>query len=207
MAESYSKWVENTGKKRNCLFRAISPFPTVFWKGLFPRDVKRCHCVGMGYMCMLLCFLPCYLSMPILHRCFLDKLVTGVTLLYISGIILELHAWWSWSTDFNTTNEIVFESCSVKRGLNAFVKSMDPCQLLVSSTVGKGLSPLLPEDVSISIICENKLMSHTLGKASTASTRSVQLCQCQACIAQLVACRTWQQDIAGSIPGLPNIFS
>ena len=28
--------------------RAISAFPTVFSKGLFPRDVKRCHCVGMG---------------------------------------------------------------------------------------------------------------------------------------------------------------
>ena len=27
---------------------AISPFPTVFSKGLFPRDVKRRHCVGMG---------------------------------------------------------------------------------------------------------------------------------------------------------------
>ena len=39
-----SKWVE----RRNCLLRAISPFPTVFSKGLFPRGVKRCHCVGMG---------------------------------------------------------------------------------------------------------------------------------------------------------------
>ena len=27
---------------------AISPFPTVFSKGLFPRGVKRNHCVGMG---------------------------------------------------------------------------------------------------------------------------------------------------------------
>ena len=26
----------------------ISPFPTVFSKGLFLRVVKRCHCVGMG---------------------------------------------------------------------------------------------------------------------------------------------------------------
>ena len=43
-----SKWVENTGKRRNCSLRAISPFPTVFSKGLFPRGVKRCHCVGMG---------------------------------------------------------------------------------------------------------------------------------------------------------------
>ena len=44
-----SKRVENTvGKRRNCSLRAISPFPTVFSKGLFPRGVKRCHCVGMG---------------------------------------------------------------------------------------------------------------------------------------------------------------
>ena len=35
-----SKWVKK--------LRAISPFPTVFSKGLFPRGVKRCHCVGMG---------------------------------------------------------------------------------------------------------------------------------------------------------------
>ena len=43
MAESYSKLkrVENTGKRRNCLLRAISPFPTVFSKGLFPRGVQR----------------------------------------------------------------------------------------------------------------------------------------------------------------------
>ena len=43
-----SKRVENTGKRRNCSLRAISPFPTVFSKGLFPRGVKRCHRVGMG---------------------------------------------------------------------------------------------------------------------------------------------------------------
>ena len=36
------------GKRRNCSLRAFSPFPTVFSKGLFPRGVKRCHCVGMG---------------------------------------------------------------------------------------------------------------------------------------------------------------
>ena len=30
------------------VLRAISPFPTVFSKGLFPRGVKRCCCVGMG---------------------------------------------------------------------------------------------------------------------------------------------------------------
>ena len=36
------------GKRRNCSLRAISPFSKVFSKGLFPRGIKRCHCVGMG---------------------------------------------------------------------------------------------------------------------------------------------------------------
>ena len=35
------KPVENTvGKRRNCLLRAISPFATVFSKGLFPKGIK-----------------------------------------------------------------------------------------------------------------------------------------------------------------------
>ena len=49
------KWQEviqmgrkHCGKRRNCSLRAIYPFPTVFSKGLFPRGVKRRHCVGMG---------------------------------------------------------------------------------------------------------------------------------------------------------------
>ena len=40
---------KHCGTKRNCSLRAISPCPTVFSKGLFPRDVKRCHCEGMGW--------------------------------------------------------------------------------------------------------------------------------------------------------------
>ena len=39
---------KHCGKRRNCSLRAISPFPTVFSKGLFLRGVKRSHCVGMG---------------------------------------------------------------------------------------------------------------------------------------------------------------
>ena len=39
---------KHCGKRRNCSWRAISPFPTVFSRGLFPRGVKRCHCVEMG---------------------------------------------------------------------------------------------------------------------------------------------------------------
>ena len=47
------KWQVETarkhyGKRRNCSLQAISLFPTVFSKGLFPRGIKRCHCVGMG---------------------------------------------------------------------------------------------------------------------------------------------------------------
>ena len=38
---------KHCGKRRNCSLRAISPFPTVFSKGLFPTGIKRCHCVGM----------------------------------------------------------------------------------------------------------------------------------------------------------------
>ena len=38
---------KHSGKRRNCLLQANSPFPTVFSKGLFPRGIKRCHCVGM----------------------------------------------------------------------------------------------------------------------------------------------------------------
>ena len=39
---------KHCGKRRNCSLRAISPFPTVFSKGLFQGGVKRCHCVGIG---------------------------------------------------------------------------------------------------------------------------------------------------------------
>ena len=39
---------KHCGKRRNCSLRAISPFPTVFSKGLFPRGINRCHCVGIG---------------------------------------------------------------------------------------------------------------------------------------------------------------
>ena len=35
-----SKQVENCGKRRNCLLRAISPFPTMLSKGLFPEASK-----------------------------------------------------------------------------------------------------------------------------------------------------------------------
>ena len=39
---------KHCGKRRNCSLRAISPFLTVFSKGLFSMGVKMCHCVGMG---------------------------------------------------------------------------------------------------------------------------------------------------------------
>ena len=40
---------KHCGKRRNCSLRAISPFPTAFSKGLLPRGVKRCCCVGMFF--------------------------------------------------------------------------------------------------------------------------------------------------------------
>ena len=39
---------KHCGKRRNCSLRSMSPFPTVFSKGLFLRGVKGCHCVGIG---------------------------------------------------------------------------------------------------------------------------------------------------------------
>ena len=52
---------KNCWKRRNCSLQAISPFPKVFSKGLFPRGVKRCHSVGMGlkagYLWQLILFL------------------------------------------------------------------------------------------------------------------------------------------------------
>ena len=41
---------KHCGKWRNCSLWAISPFPTVFSKGLFPRGGKRFYCVGMGWI-------------------------------------------------------------------------------------------------------------------------------------------------------------
>ena len=44
-----SKRVENiVGKGEIARYKAILLFPHVFSKGLFPRGVRRCHCVGMG---------------------------------------------------------------------------------------------------------------------------------------------------------------
>ena len=44
----FSKLEENTvGKGEIAHYKQFLLFP-VFSKGLFPRGVKRCHCVGMG---------------------------------------------------------------------------------------------------------------------------------------------------------------
>ena len=40
--------VENIVGKEKLLVQAISPFPTMFSKGFFPRGVKRCHCGVMS---------------------------------------------------------------------------------------------------------------------------------------------------------------
>ena len=48
-SRKFSKQVENTvGKRRNCSLRAISPFPTVFWKVLYCRHIKTRDCLGKG---------------------------------------------------------------------------------------------------------------------------------------------------------------
>ena len=44
-----SKWVENTVGKGEIACYEQFPLSPVFSKGLFPRGVKRCHCVGMGW--------------------------------------------------------------------------------------------------------------------------------------------------------------
>ena len=39
-SRKFSKKVENTGKRRNCTLRAISPFPTPFSKDFSLRHIK-----------------------------------------------------------------------------------------------------------------------------------------------------------------------
>ena len=48
-SRKFSKWVENTVDKGEIArYEQFLLFPQCFSKGLFPRGVKRCHCVGMG---------------------------------------------------------------------------------------------------------------------------------------------------------------
>ena len=63
------------GKRRNCSLRAISPFSTGFSIGLFPRGVKRCHCVGMGQTTNRICAIgiPWYLDISIIQTVINDK--------------------------------------------------------------------------------------------------------------------------------------
>ena len=44
----FSTWVENTGKRKNCLLWAISPIPAEFSKDLYHRQVKTRACLGKG---------------------------------------------------------------------------------------------------------------------------------------------------------------
>ena len=43
-----SESVENTGKRRKCSLRGISPFPTVFSNDLCWRHIKNRACLGKG---------------------------------------------------------------------------------------------------------------------------------------------------------------
>ena len=47
-SRKFSKRVENTVGKGEIAHYEHSLFPTVFSKGLLPKGIKRCHCVGMG---------------------------------------------------------------------------------------------------------------------------------------------------------------
>ena len=47
-SRKFSKRVENTGKRRNCSLRAISPFSAVFSKDMYCRHVKTRACLGKG---------------------------------------------------------------------------------------------------------------------------------------------------------------
>ena len=44
---------KHCGKRRNCSLRAISPFPTVFSKESYCRQVKTRVCLGKGYVHLL----------------------------------------------------------------------------------------------------------------------------------------------------------
>ena len=53
--QAYWKWqkalqtgIKHCGKRRNCSWRAISPFPSVFSKDLYCRHVKTRACLGKG---------------------------------------------------------------------------------------------------------------------------------------------------------------
>ena len=48
MVEVVNKDRKNCGKRRNCLLREISPFPTMFSKDLYCRHIKFRACLGKG---------------------------------------------------------------------------------------------------------------------------------------------------------------
>ena len=55
---------KHCGKRRNCSLRAISPFPAVFSKGLFPRGCQKVSLCGNGLIDVhtsLLLIFSCYL--------------------------------------------------------------------------------------------------------------------------------------------------
>ena len=59
MMESSPEWLKTMWEKdkllvTNNLLRAISPFPTVFLKDLYCRQVKRMACLGKGFATIVL---------------------------------------------------------------------------------------------------------------------------------------------------------
>ena len=49
MEQVPQKGRKHCGKRKNCLLRAISPFPTVFSKDMHCRHVTTRACLGKGY--------------------------------------------------------------------------------------------------------------------------------------------------------------
>ena len=56
----FSRWVENTGKRRNCSSRAISPFPTMFSKDLYCRHIKNQGLFGKGLRAVNFLYSYCF---------------------------------------------------------------------------------------------------------------------------------------------------
>ena len=100
---------KHCGKRRNCSLRAISPFPTVFSKGVFPRGVKSCHCVGMGQIIIIIiikrrrssltcqCYSPfCLFQLEDRHKLISKQTNKQITITNINPIVCPViqHCQW-----------------------------------------------------------------------------------------------------------------
>ena len=82
---------KHSGKGRNCLLRAISPFPTVFSKDLYGRHVKTRACLGKGYYVMTnMVALSPHLSALLIWTCILLKVIYEKSSLFDDIVFLYL---------------------------------------------------------------------------------------------------------------------